>query len=64
MVRQFREPDPTSVMNTICRLFLNCLHDSKSSIISCLLDILEDPYKVSCCQDQQQLFVRWYTCYT
>lgn len=38
MVRQFREPDPTSVANTTCRLFLNCPNDSKSSIISCLLD--------------------------
>ncbi len=54
MVRQFREPNLPSVKNTICRLFLNCLHDSKSSIISCLLDttdIFEDLYKVSCCLD-------------
>ncbi len=54
MVRQFREPNPTCVTNTTRRPFLNCLHDSESSIISCLLDttdIFEDPYKVSCCLD-------------
>ena len=55
MVRQFREPNLPSVTNTVCRLFLNCLHDSKSSIVSCLMDTTcgyhEDPYKVSCCLD-------------
>ena len=62
MVRRFREPNPPSVANTVCRLFLNCSNDSKSSIVSCLLDIhlryLEDPYKVSCCPDHKQPFMR------
>ena len=60
MVRQFREPNPPSVKNTICRLFLNCLHDSKSSIISCLLNTIgyhEDPYKGSCCLDLKSINV-------
>jgi len=34
-----RHLNPPSVANTICRLFLNCPNDSKSSIASCLLDI-------------------------
>jgi hypothetical protein len=58
MVRRFREPNPPSVANTICRLFLNCPNDSESSIVSCLLDTHEDPYKVSCCLDQKQSFMR------
>ena len=55
MVRRFREPTRPCVRNTICRQFLNCPNDSKSSIVSCLLNAvcayLEDPYKVSCCLD-------------
>ena len=47
MVRQFREPNLPSVANTICRLFLNCLHDSKSSIVSCLLEITCDTLKTN-----------------
>lgn len=45
MVRRFREPNPPCVANTICRLFLNCLHDSESSIVSCLLNITCDTSK-------------------
>ena len=62
MVRQFREPTCPCVRNTICRLFLNCPNDSKSSIISCLLDTgyLEDQYKVSCCLDLILPYVRCY----
>ena len=45
MVRRFREPNPPSVANTICRPFLNCPNDSESSIVSCLLDITCDTLK-------------------
>lgn len=37
MVRQFREPLRSCVRNTMSRPFLNCLNDSESSIVGCLL---------------------------
>ena len=38
MVKQFREPMTPCVRNTTRRSFLNCLNDSKGSIVGCLLD--------------------------
>ncbi len=37
MVRQFREPLRPCVRSTMSRPFLNCLNDSKRSIVGCLL---------------------------